>query len=650
MSEDLKVLIQKRGLIKGRLTVFKKHLTDFKNYKEVSKQQVKEMNLRLNKIQALFEEFDSIQTSIEMAKEVTQEQILARDEVENQFYSVISTAQELLDFHSAGFDDAVSEQRSVAQKKASSACGPSGHLSGVKLPTIKLPIFDGNYSKWLEFKDSFVSLIHGNDSLTEIHKFQYLRASLEGKAAQVIGSLETSTNNYAIAWKLITERFDNKRLLVNSHLKSLCNVESITKESHASLRFLVDHISRNLRALNNLDEPTDNWDSLVIFMFSSKLDAETNKKWEEYRNSMNKLPKLDEFYAFLRSRADILETLAEKKIEKTVNIEREFKREDKYQGEFKRIYKNQGKFVATASGQRRCPICNDEHGIFQCKVFNDMSVDQRGAEVSKRRLCINCFRPGHFAYQCHMRPCKICHKYHNSMLHKSAVIEKYEGNGSNVVSMSTAVANQVLLSTAKVKIVNPETRQSLEARCLLDCGSQSSFITKSLKDRLSIRGHAVHSQNVAGLNNIAIDAKENCKFELESCNSSFRKQVSALVIHSITGDLPSAEIDTRDINIPPNIKLADTRFNCPAPVDVLIGADLFWDIISHERLGMGHNQPYVQNSKLGWLVVGPVKSPSNKICCNFNRKISNTLKRSRSWKSYPPARYKQMKKNKTCNE
>lgn len=213
------------------------------------------------------------------------------------------------------------------------------------------------------------------------------------------------------------------------------------------------------------------------------------------------------------------------------------------------------------------------------------------------------------------------------MLHRNQGGEKVEGTSSNLVSMSTAVANQVLLSTAMVKIVNPETKQCLEARCLLDCGSQSSFITKSLKDRLGIQGQAVRSLTVAGINNISIDALENCKFELVSCISSFTKQVYALVIPSITGNLPSTEVDASEINIPQNIKLADTRFNYPATVDVLIGADLFWDIINPEKLAMGHNQPSLQNSQLGWLVVGPVMCPTNKVYCNFSQDVSTTLKK-----------------------
>ncbi|KAJ8970790.1 hypothetical protein NQ317_008301, partial [Molorchus minor] len=71
---------------------------------------------------------------------------------------------------------------------------------GVKLPTIELPNVSGAYEKWLEFRDLYVSLIHNCESIEPIQKFHYLRASLEGPAAQCIKYLEFSATKYDVAW------------------------------------------------------------------------------------------------------------------------------------------------------------------------------------------------------------------------------------------------------------------------------------------------------------------------------------------------------------------------------------------------------------------------------------------------------------------
>ncbi|KAF9823859.1 hypothetical protein SFRURICE_013396, partial [Spodoptera frugiperda] len=57
-----------------------------------------------------------------------------------------------------------------------------------------------------------------------------------------------------------------------------------------------------------ISEKTENWDTLIIFIFNSqKLDSATSIKWEEYRNSLKDTPTLDNFYNFLRNHANVLE-------------------------------------------------------------------------------------------------------------------------------------------------------------------------------------------------------------------------------------------------------------------------------------------------------------------------------------------------------
>ncbi|XP_055527072.1 uncharacterized protein LOC129719702 [Wyeomyia smithii] len=58
-------------------------------------------------------------------------------------------------------------------------------LSGIKLPTIALPEFDGNYNDWLTFHDTFLALIHNNMDVPAIQKFHYLKAAVKAEAIQL---------------------------------------------------------------------------------------------------------------------------------------------------------------------------------------------------------------------------------------------------------------------------------------------------------------------------------------------------------------------------------------------------------------------------------------------------------------------------------
>ncbi|XP_046976528.1 uncharacterized protein LOC124542643 [Vanessa cardui] len=67
-------------------------------------------------------------------------------------------------------------------------------------------------------------------------------------------------------------------------------------------------------------------------------------------------------------------------------------------------------------------------------------------------------------------------------------------------------------------------------------------------------------------------------------------------------------------------RLADPKFYEPSQVDMLIGSDLFWDIISSEQQSLGAGCPRLHSSKLGWLIGGPMplfsKQINNNVKCN----------------------------------
>lgn len=49
--------------------------------------------------------------------------------------------------------------------------------SKVRLPVVKIPAFDGRAEEWKQFSETFQSLIHNNNSIPRIQKFQYLHHS-----------------------------------------------------------------------------------------------------------------------------------------------------------------------------------------------------------------------------------------------------------------------------------------------------------------------------------------------------------------------------------------------------------------------------------------------------------------------------------------
>ena len=60
----------------------------------------------------------------------------------------------------------------------------------VSLPKINIPPFDGPIDTWFDFKSLFDSLVHNNDSLSNIKKFQYLKSYLHGDAAFIVANYQ----------------------------------------------------------------------------------------------------------------------------------------------------------------------------------------------------------------------------------------------------------------------------------------------------------------------------------------------------------------------------------------------------------------------------------------------------------------------------
>lgn len=190
---------------------------------------------------------------------------------------MLATAKKILNDNSS----VKSETSSVVSEHIGEACVVSTHsqvtentvqtvdLNNIKLPVINLPKFSGTYRTWLEFRDTFQSLIHNNNVISDIQKFHYLKASLEGEAALVIKSLEISSANYSIAWNALLDRFDNNKLLMYNHVKGLFGGETIPKESAVGIRKLVDEFSKNVRSLQQLNQPVGEWDTLLGYIIAT---------------------------------------------------------------------------------------------------------------------------------------------------------------------------------------------------------------------------------------------------------------------------------------------------------------------------------------------------------------------------------------------
>ncbi|XP_071053580.1 uncharacterized protein [Onthophagus taurus] len=153
-----------------------------------------------------------------------------------------------------------------------------------QLPTLKLPTFDGNYGNWPEFRDLFYSMVTSNEEISNVEKFQYLKLSVINEPAQLIKNLLVTNDNFHRAWSLLVERYENRRVMIDTQL-TLLSARSIRTESATELKRLISEVKEALGALEALGCPIQQWDYILVYLLVRKFDGETAKDWEKSINS-----------------------------------------------------------------------------------------------------------------------------------------------------------------------------------------------------------------------------------------------------------------------------------------------------------------------------------------------------------------------------
>ena len=196
---------------------------------------------------------------------------------------------------------------------ASNITGPNSgsRVLSVKLPEIPLPQFSGLYEDWDNFKHQFQALISKNEKLDGNQKLFYLNAALKGPAKL----LQTSADTFDSLFKALTSRYENKRLIVDSHIQSILKLERVANESYVGLRHLIDSTRKAIRALEFLKFNLNNLaGAIFINILLQKIDRESRKLFEMSLKS-NEVPELENLLGFLEKRSQLLDNFHKNTVE-----------------------------------------------------------------------------------------------------------------------------------------------------------------------------------------------------------------------------------------------------------------------------------------------------------------------------------------------
>ncbi|XP_058827840.1 uncharacterized protein LOC131687763 [Topomyia yanbarensis] len=582
MAQNLEILVDRQELLTDKLLRMRETLQE----ENIS---VHLLKLHVQTLRRTADEFEKVYS--EMVSLVTKEQRDALrleyanfETIHNDVYVTLQTridqVQQQLKVQELQHVP-VSLPSSQAQIAPVYVQSPAPHLQA------PFPTFNGTLDNWYSFKSLFQSIMAKYTNESDAMKILHLRNSLTGEAKDKIDQEVVNNSDYATAWKILEDAYEDKRLIMDTHIDAILDCPKITRDNRGkSLSMLVELCGKHTDALNGHGYPVEGLAELILVnVLYKKLDKETQEQWETKLGS-GELPEFDEFIDFLRERGRVLQ----------------------------RTNRAQQPAAHQAAPNKRQPMNQKSHVPSNSFVqFQAMPLHERKAFVAKAVLCFNCLKAKHRVSKCPSEQgCKTqgCGRRHHSMLHSNDTLgvaspDKHANNEEHEAesdlqsekqpkvpeqrnSATTLCANiggarqQVVLSTAQV-LVTGKGNSVVKCRALLDSGSDSNIISEKLAEKLQLRMVLVDFL-ISGLNNIETRVKYQLATKFRSCTNSFTSaMLDFLVVPRVTSNLPVAEIDAQLWPIPSGLRFADPKFHSPGEIDMIIGNEVY-QLNRHEEM------------------------------------------------------------------
>ncbi|XP_062557059.1 uncharacterized protein LOC134221908 [Armigeres subalbatus] len=588
-----------------------------------------QVSIRVDKLEELWETISEAIVEVESHDDYSEEEeecCKIRASFVQRYFSVKTSLME----KAKELEDATLNQSRVLDASQSQPT-----LEHVRLPQIQLQTFSGNIDEWLSFRDLYTSLIHWKADLPDVEKFHYLKGCLTGEAKALIDPLSITKANYQVAWDTLAKRYNDSKLLRRRQVQALTKLPVLAKESASELQSLLEGFERIVQNLDQLIQPQDYKDLLLMDILGSRLDPVTRRAWEEYSASKEQ-DSIKDLTDFLQKRVRVLGLLPSKPTD--------LKGESAGMSNKKFVVPRTSYSAVQTSGYR-CVACSEPHPLYQCPTFQGLSVLGREKLLRNHSLCRNCFRRGHQASECFSHfVCRKCKAKHHTMIcfrsdradttedsppHSPVHAESNTASTAQrntspstsavreSVSSNTAFqrSSSVLLATAVV-LVEDDTGIRFPARALLDSGSECNFMTEKLCQRLNIQRRR-SDVSVLGIGQSNTRIKHKAVATIKSRVSEFSREMEFLVLPEVTADLPTTNIQGACWEIPRGVQLADPAF---FNSNLVFGIQHFFAFFkTGNEMDLGNGLPTLTESVFGWVVSGRVivDCPNPKVSCNM---------------------------------
>ena len=394
------------------------------------------------------------------------------------------------------------------------------------------------------------------------------------------------------------------------------------------LRAVLDQLTIHVRGLETLGISAQQYGSLLTPIVMSKLPSDI--RLLVARKTNGSLLELNSLIELLKVEVEAREASFSLKTHDVENRK-----------PWERNRVNGGKNVTGAflnnsnsqTGNIICVFCSKPHFSASCEEVKD--IGKRRDIIVRDRRCFLCLKRGHRASEFNRSvQCRKCKKRHHqsicnvnktpedhSLPKNERPLESQQGNpeGSNNTNHSENARtlsatnfterSSVVLQTATAMARGTSNSMAVPVRILFDGGSQRSYITKDLRDRLGLSPKRVETLNLSTFGD-KVYRKQRCELvELELFKGDGDSlNISALTFPQICSALPS-KVDLTDCPAFESLDLASDASCHNKPIDIVIGSDLYWDFVSGKVIRSNTSLVAIE-SKFGWILSGTTEGPN----------------------------------------
>ena len=221
-----------------------------------------------------------------------------------------------------------------------------------------------------------------------------------------------------------------------------------------------------------------------------------------------------------------------------------------------------------------------------------------------------------------------CFGHHHSLLHSTTPATSGASSSDVAITATESVTPRtlphayvsqrtsdstvpLLLATALVHVHDHQGQRQL-ARALIDQGSETSSISDSLVKSLKLptTPACVPIHGIGGKR--ASSAKGRTTVKLSSrVDPRFSRDVETLILPSVTSYHPSIQTVLADWTHLFGVHLADSDEASQTPVELILGAEIYAEILRDCIRRGAAGTPLAQQIALGWILIGPISNANH---------------------------------------